>query len=137
MRWTTRQEEVLRAWGHYGVEAVQRALVRECGARHSLRAIEMHASRIHVSLRVRQVCPECGAVGVRLQRVSGLCARCTELLHVEEERAFGELLELEAAGCDEGPEIEEARREWARLRQKNSRLARAHGLKGKRGRGGN
>lgn len=134
MRWTTRQEEVMRELGHLGAAAVQEAIERRCGVRHSIRAIESHASRIRVSLKVRQVCPECGAVGVRLQRVSGMCRRCTELAHVAEERAFCDLLELEAAGCEEGSEIEEARREYARLRQKSSRLRRRYGLAGKRGR---
>lgn len=134
MRWTTRQEEVVREVGHLGAAAVQEALVRECGAHHTIRAIEAHASRIRVSLRVRTVCPECGAVGVTIQRVSGMCNRCTELAHVAEEKAFCDLLELEAQGCEEGPEIEAARREYARLRQKSSRLRRKHGLAGKRGR---
>lgn len=130
--WTVRQEEVLRAYGHMGARAVQGMLLHECGVARTLRAIEMHASRMHVSLRRLEQCPECGALGVRLSRQSGLCMRCTEFLHVEEERAFHELLLLEAAGCDEGSEIDAARREYARLRQANSRLMRKHGLKGKR-----
>ena len=122
----------MRELAHLGAAAVQAAIERECGVRHTVRAIEAHASRIHVSLRVQTVCPECGAVGVPLQRVSGMCPLCTERAHVEEERAFCELLEIEARGCTEGTELEAARREYARLRQKGSRLARKHGLKGKR-----
>jgi len=129
--WTCRQEELLREHCYEGVDAVRMALARECGVRRSVRAIEAHASRIHVSLRRLSTCPECGAVGVRLNHISGMCARCTEEAHVEEERAFRDLLELEAHGCDEGPEIEAARREWARLRQRNSRTRRAFGLLGK------
>ena len=105
---------------------------RRYGVERSVRAIEMQASRIHASLRVLSVCPQCGAIGVRLNRQSGMCPRCTEEAHVAEERAFNELLHREAEGCEEGPEIEAARREYARLRQQNSRLMRKYGLKGKR-----
>lgn len=105
---------------------------RRYGVERSVRAIEMQASRIHASLRVLSVCPQCGAVGVRLNRQSGMCPRCTEEAHVAEERAFNELLRREAEGCEDGPEIEAARREYARLRQQNSRLMRKFGLKGKR-----
>ena len=135
MRWTTGQEEVLREHGHEGVLAVQRALIRECGAERSVGAIQAHASRIRVSLRVLEVCPCCGAAGARLNRQSGMCPRCTLEAHVAEERAFSELLALEAAGCEEGPELEAARREYARLRQANSRTRRRHGLAGKAERG--
>ena len=38
-----------------------------------------------MSLRVQQVCPECGVVGVRLNRQSGLCPMCTEIMHLNEE----------------------------------------------------
>ena len=82
--------------------------------------------------KVLDECPECHAVGVRVNRQSGLCRRCTEAAHVAEEEAFNQLLEAEAAGCDGGPEYEELHRRWAQLRQKNSRLMRKHGLKGKR-----
>ena len=134
MMWTTRQEEIVREQCFRGAEAVRDAIERECGVRRSVRAVEAHASRMRVSLRVRSECLGCGAVGVRLNRQSGMCARCTEEAHVAEERAFNELLRAEAAGCDEGPEVDAARREWARLRQQNSRLMRKHGLRGKRGR---
>lgn len=130
--WTTGQEELLRELGHRGVEAVQAEMRRRFGVERSRRSIEVHASRIRVSLRRLEVCPGCGAVGVHLNRQSGMCARCTLEMHVAEEAAFNEILELEARGCEEGPEIEAARREWARLRQRNSRLCREHGLRGKR-----
>ncbi|MDN0055552.1 hypothetical protein [Collinsella ihumii] len=132
--WTTGQEELLRELGHLGAEAVREEMRRRFGVERSRRSIEVHASRIHVSLRRLEVCPMCGAVGVHLNRQSGACSRCTVEMHVAEEAAFNEILELEARGCEEGPELEAARREWARLRQRNSRLMRKHGLRGKRGR---
>jgi hypothetical protein len=99
---------------------------------HTLHAIEVQACRIHASLKVLDECPECHALGVSINRQSGMCRRCTEEAHVAEEEAFNQLLEAEAAGCDGGPEYEELHRRWAQLRQQNSRLRRKHGLKGKR-----
>lgn len=130
MFWTVRQEEVMREHCFRGAQAVQAALLRECGVIRSVHAIEAHASRIHMSLRVLEECPECGTLGVRLNRQSGMCARCTERQHVEEERAFHALLVAEASECAE--EIEEARREYVKLRQSNSRLCRKHGLVSKK-----
>ena len=130
--WTTGRNDVIRELGHRGAAAVREVIRRRYGVERTVRAIEMQASRIHASLRVLSVCPQCGAIGVRLNRQSGMCPRCTEEAHVAEERAFNELLHREAEGCEEGPEIEAARREYARLRQQNSRLMRKYGLKGKR-----
>lgn len=134
--WTTRQEEIVREFGHLGVDAVQRELLRQCHIHRSASSIESKASRIHVSLRVQQVCPECGVVGVRLNRQSGLCAKCTELMHLNEEVAFNELLQREREEkADEG-EIASIRRERDRMRQRNSRLCRKYGLKSRRDRQG-
>ncbi|MGI6535089.1 MAG: hypothetical protein ACOX12_01530 [Eggerthellaceae bacterium] len=44
---------------------------RRCGVAHTLRAVEMRASRIHCSLAVRTVCPSCGAVGVDINKATG------------------------------------------------------------------
>ena len=95
---------MLSANGHLGVDAVHDALLRECGTDRSVRSTESQASRCHVSLRVQQVCPECGVVGVRLNRQSGLCPMCTEMMHLNEEIAFNETLQREReekAGADE------------------------------------
>ena len=133
--WTTKQDSILRELGHLGVEAVREAIFRECGISRSARSIENRASRIHVSLAVRQVCPECGVVGLRLNRQSGLCPRCTELMHLNEEIAFNEILQQEReAATDEG-EIAGIRRERDKMRQRNSRLCRKYGLPTRRDRG--
>lgn len=133
--WTVRQEEILREYGHLGVDAVADQLLKECGVERSKGAIAVHAHRIHVSLRTMPECPECHAIGVHLNRLSGLCPACTLRAKVEEERAFNELLAAEAEGCDDGPEYEALAREYDRLRQRNSRLCRKHGLRGKNKRG--
>lgn len=132
--WTCRQEEIVREQSHLGASGVREAIYRETGVFRTVRSVEAHASRIHVSLKVRPQCPECGVIGVRLVRTTGMCPLCTERLHVEEERAYNELLQAEAAGV-EGPELETLQREYARLRQANSRLRRRYGLRGKRERG--
>ena len=130
--WTVKQEALIREHCHEGVYAVRDAIERECGVKRTIRAIEAHASRIHVSLKVKRVCPECGAIGVHINRQSGMCPICTERGHIAEEQAYNELLQLEAARCESGPELEEAKRKYAQLRQANSRLSREHGLPGKR-----
>lgn len=132
--WTTRELEIMRERGYLGVKAVQRAIADECGNVRSARSIESRASRCHVSLRVQQVCPECGVVGLRLNRQSGLCPRCTELMHLEEEIAFNELLEQERAEVADEREIERIARERAAMRQRNSRLCRKYGLASRRDR---
>lgn len=130
--WTTGQNDVIRELGHKGVQAVHDAILDRYGVEHTLHAIEAQACRIHPSLKVLDECPECHALGVRINRQSGMCRRCTEETHVAEEEAFNQLLEAEASGCDGGPEYDELHRRWAQLRQKNSRLMRKHNLKGKR-----
>ena len=133
--WTTRQDSILRELGHMGAGAVQGAILRECGVFRTLHAIEHRASRIHVSLKVEQVCPECGVVGVRLNRQSGLCPRCTELMHLNEEIAFNEILEAEREAASDEREIAGIRRERDKMRQRNSRLCRKYGLPTRRERG--
>lgn len=130
--WTTAQLDTIRELGHKGVGAVHDAILERYGVEHSLHAIEAQASRIHASLKVLDECPECHALGVHINRQSGMCRRCTEAAHVAEEEAYNELLKAEAEGCDSGPEYEDLHRRWAQLRQQNSRLMRKHGLKGKR-----
>lgn len=134
--WTTRLKEIVREYGHLGVDAVQRELLKQCHVHRSARSIESKASRIHVSLRMQQVCPECGVVGVRLSRQSGLCAKCTELMHLNEEVAFDELLQREREKKADEAEVAEIRRERDRLRQRNSRMCRKFGLPSRRDRQG-
>ncbi len=134
--WTTKEIDVMRAHGHLGVDAVHDALLRECGTDRSARSIESQASRCHVSLRVQQVCPECGVVGVRLNRQSGMCPRCTELMHLNEEVAFNEVLQAEREEKANEGDVAAIRRERDRMRQRNSRLCRKYGLKSRRDRQG-
>ena len=132
--WTTRQDAIIRELGHLGAEAVAAAILRECGVNRSMRAVEVRASRIHASLKVRQVCPECGVVGLRLNRQSGLCPKCTELMHLNEEIAFNEILQAEREEAADEEAIAGIRRERDKMRQRNSRLCRKYGLKSRRDR---
>lgn len=132
-RWTEEQDDVLREVSFHGAERAAAEIERRCGVAHSVRAVEMRASRIHCSLAVRTVCPSCGAVGVNLNRQTGMCRRCTEEYHLEQERAFNEQLERERAEAEEAAEIDDVRRERDKMRQRNSRLRRRYGLKGERG----
>ena len=101
-----------------------------------MRAVEMRASRIHCSLAMQTVCPSCGAVGVKINRQTGMCRRCTEEYHLAQERAFNEQLERERIAAEEAADIDDVRRERDMMRQRNSRLCRKYGLKGKRERKG-
>lgn len=106
--------------------------MRRCGVQHSVRAVEMRASRIHCSLASQTVCPQYGAAGVKINRQTGMCPLRTERHHLEQERAFNEQLERERATCEESAELADVRRERDRMRQRNSRPCRMCGLKGKR-----
>ena len=130
MMWTTGQSDTIRELGFLGVRAVRDEILRRYGVRRSLHAVEVQASRIHASLRRQPVCPECGVVGLRLNRQSGLCPRCTERLRLEEAAAFNELLMEEQMEAADPSELEGLRREYAAMRQRNSRLCRKYGLKG-------
>ena len=120
--WTTDEEDVLKANAYRGAEAVSELLLAECGTRRSVRAVQQYASRIGVSLRVQEVCPQCGVVGLRLNKRSGLCQKCTNLMHLQEEIAFNELLlreRIEAVGSET---FEEAVRLYNSKRQENARI---------------
>lgn len=130
--WTEEQDDVLREVSFRGAEFAATEIERRCGVRHSVRAVEMRASRIHCSLAVQTVCPQCGAVGVKINRQTGMCPLCTERYHLEQERAFNEQLERERAACERSDELADVRRERDRMRRRNSRLCRKYGLKGKR-----
>ena len=128
MTWTTGQNDVIRELGHRGVAAVHDALVERYGVDYSLHAIENQASRIHASLRVQTVCPGCGAVGLRLNRQSGMCATCTEKMHLDEALAFNDVLLDERLEACRPDGVAELRRENAAARQRNSRICQKYGL---------
>ena len=134
--WSMREVELMRELGHLGAYEVQRALLAECGTRRTIRSIQIQASRFHVSLKVRPVCPECGVVGVRLNRQSGMCPACTERMHLAEEVAFNEVLQREREEKASEAEVEEIARERAAMRKRNSRLCSKYGLKTRRQRKG-
>ena len=134
--WREAQDDVLREVSFRGAAYAAAEIERRCGVTHSVRAVEMRASRIHCSLAIQTVCPQCGAVGVKINRQTGMCPLCTERYHLEQERAFNEQLERERAACEQSDELADVRRERDMMRQRNSRLCRKYGLKGKRERKG-
>lgn len=136
MRWDEKQDDVLRECSYRGAKYVRDEIERRCGASHSVAAVEMRASRIHCSLAVQTVCPSCGAVGVNLNRATGMCRLCSERYHLEQERAFAEVLERERAEAEDPGRIAEARRERDAQRQRNSRTCRRYGLPSRRAREG-
>lgn len=136
VRWSEEQDDVLRECSFRGAAFVRDEIERRCGAAHSLHAVELRASRIHCSLALQTVCPSCGAVGVVINRQTGLCRLCTERYHLEQERAFAEVLERERAEAEDPGRIAEARRERDAQRQRNSRTCRRYGLPSRKERGG-
>ncbi len=126
--WTTGQNDTIRELGHKGVAAVRDALLARYGVSYSLHAIEVQASRIHASLKVRTECPGCGALGLRLNRQTGMCAVCSEKLHLAESIAFNDVLMEERLEVADEQDVERLRRENASMRQRNSRLCREYGL---------
>ncbi|WP_270849504.1 hypothetical protein [Candidatus Collinsella stercoripullorum] len=53
---------------------------------------------------------------MKINRQTGMCRRCTEEYHLEQERAFNEQLERERAACEESTELADVRREWDKMR---------------------
>lgn len=130
--WSEEQDDVLREVCYLGPERAAEEIWRRCGVRHTPGAVQAHGSRIHCSTARRTVCPSCGAVGVNLNKATGMCRLCSERYHVEQEKIYLQLLEEERRRCEDSPEVEEARRERDRLRQRASRLKRRHGLETRR-----
>lgn len=62
----------------------------------------------------------------------GIYSLYMERFHPEQERAFNEQLERERAHAEDAADIGDVRRERDKMRQRNSRLCRKYGLKGKR-----
>lgn len=129
------QDDVLREVNFRGAVFAAEETFRRCGARHTVRAVEMRASRIHCSLMVQTVCPECGAVGVRINRQTKMCPRCTERYYLDQERAFRDQLERERREADEGAEVERLHWEREAIRRQNMRTCRKYRLKSRRQRG--
>ena len=136
VRWSDEQDDVLRECSFRGARAARDEIERRCGVSHSLHAVELRASRIHCSLAVQTVCPECGAVGVVINRQTGLSRLCTERYHLAQERAFGEVLAAERAEAEDPGRIAEVRRQRDAQRQRNSRTCRRYGLPSRKERGG-
>lgn len=133
MEWTDEQDDVVRELSFLGSKAVAAEIFRRFGVAHSARAVEVRASRIGCSLAVQTVCPACGAVGLKINRQTRLCPRCTARLRVEQDRAFREQLERERA--EAMAEAERLGREHDRLRKANNRLCKQYGLPTPRQRG--
>ena len=134
--WTEEQDDVLREVSFRGAEFAAAEIERRCGVHHSVRAVEMRASRIHCSLAVQTVCPECGAGGREDQPADGHVPPVHRGVPPGAGAAFNEQLERERAHAEDAADIDDVRRERDRMRQRNSRLRRKYGLKGKRERGG-
>lgn len=133
--WDEAQEDVLRECSYRGAAYARDEIERRCGVAHTVHAVEAHASRIHCSLAVQTTCPSCGRVGVNINKATGMCRRCSEAYHLEQERTFRAILEAERAEAEDAAEVDALRRERDRLRKANSRTCKRYGLKSRRDRG--
>ena len=127
---------MLRECSFRGAAFARDEIERRCGAAHSLHAVELRASRIHCSLALQTVCPSCGAVGVVINRQTGMCRLCTERYHLEQERAFAEVLERERAEAEDPARIAKTKHKRNTQRQQNSRTYKKYGLPSRRAREG-
>lgn len=123
MRWSEDQDDVLCECSFRGAAFARDEIERRCGVAHSLHAVQT-------------VRPECGAVGVVINRQTGMRRLCAERYHLEQERAFAEVLERKRAEAEDPERIAEARRERDAQRQRNSRTCRRYGLPSRRAREG-
>ncbi len=64
-----------------------------------------------------------------------MCPKYTELMHLNEEIAFNEILQAEREEAADKEAIAGIRRERDKMRQRDSRLCRKYGLKTRRQRG--
>ena len=128
MRWTVGQENVIRELRFLGADAIRDEIEKRFGIAHSKHAIEVRASILGVSLQRRYQCPECGCFVEQVNRLTGMCPRCSAYYRVQEEIAFSEAIERERIEHLNGPSLEEARRDYHNLRQQNRRTCEKYGF---------
>ena len=128
MRWTTGQAEVISELRFRGAEAIRDAIEQRYGIHRSVHAVEIYASRLGISLRTRTECPECGDIDVKINRLTGLCPKCSDYYHLQEEIAFNEAIMRERIENTSGPDQEQARRDYNAERQRNLRLCKEYGF---------
>ena len=130
--WTEDEDDIIRELSHKGAVAIADEIWDRLGIERTPHSVECRASKLHRSLRRLAQCPMCGAIGVHLNRQTGLCRGCNESYRLEEERVYHEQLELERWEAEEGPDVERVMKEREALRQRNARLRRKYHLKDKR-----
>lgn len=114
---------------YLGADGVRRKLKEECGVDRSRDSIKMYASRNNISLRMQTRCRGCGAPNVRLNKLTGLCRRCNLERNIEQQKIYGEILEEERVAAEEADDLDDMQRAYDKMRQRNSRFKRKHGLK--------
>lgn len=75
--WTTAQLKVMREYACFGVERVRKEIFAQTGAKRTVYAIQVKASRDGVSLASFVICPACGQ-GVKTLKRSGVCEACAK-----------------------------------------------------------
>ena len=128
MKWTIGQENVIRELRFLGAQGVRDAIEKEFGVSHTKHAVQVRASLLGISLQKRYRCPECGDIVESVNRLSGLCLRCSVYCRIQEEISFSEAIEREHMERLDGPSLEEAKHKYHALRQQNRRRCEKYGL---------
>lgn len=119
MRWTSAEDELIETFANKGATWCACEIQRELGIRRSVDAVQRHGTRLGVSWKRYEVCPQCGAVVKKLNRL-GVCRECNarEL----RDRAQEAWLKAERERAQEAAAL---MREANRYRQRKSRLAKS------------
>ncbi|ANE22433.1 hypothetical protein AAY81_04075 [Denitrobacterium detoxificans] len=124
MRWTTEQDDALRAAASTGAAGARTRIFVECGVLHTEEAVIRRASRLGVSLARYEICPECGRKVPKLDR-DGRCRVCHKRWLATEQRKKNERLRAEIRRNESDGDYLRACREHAAARQEATRIRRA------------
>lgn len=116
--WTADEERFLMQNGNRGAEWCRKEIAKRFHTKRTRRAVEIHASKLGVSLRkFRAVeCPECHLEYTRLVPSTGMCRECTARANIEQlERRKQKILRNDADSKSE--EVERIRRKANALRK--------------------
>jgi len=111
-----------------GAKACRDLIFEQTGVWREVEAVKKHASRIGVSLKSFEICPECGVLVKRLNKTSGLCPICSERKNAASHKDYQVWL---AAQIKATPEYKQAKRESDKERQRSARMARRNNLPSK------
>lgn len=114
--WTAEEERLLMQNGNRGADWCRREISKRFRIKRTRRAVEVHASKLGVSLRKFRAyeCPECHLEFSRLIPATGMCRECTARANLEQ-------LELRKQRIQRN-DVDSKREEVERVRRKANAL---------------